>query len=88
MVQPRLTNCEECVTIANLINEIDCKLTELAKKQYSNIIYSLGNSVSEDLFIDLITYRRILTYKSYDEEYAECYTLANIASKVKLLIFK
>lgn len=88
MLSPRLTNCDDCTSIATLLTDIDCKLTELAKKQYNNIIYAFNSFISEDLFIDLLNYKRILTYKLNNSEYAECYEVSTIASKVKILINK
>ncbi len=88
MLNPRLTNCVECSTVSTLLADIDCKITELAKNQYYNIIYSLGLKVPEVAFLDLLNYKRILTYRYYNEQYACGYTTLKIASKVKILIHK
>jgi len=37
---------------------------------------------------ELLNYRRILTYKFCNEDYAKCFTIKMIASRVKLLIHK
>lgn len=84
----RLTNCVECSTISVLLQDIDCKLTELAKILYNNTIFALNQPVQASVFTDLINYKRILTYRLCNDEYALPYTIEQIASKVKLLKFK
>ena len=88
MLQPRLNNCVDCTTIPVLLSDIDCKLTELAKNEYNNIIFMLNFPVPGTVFFDLLNYKRILTYKLVNENYTCKYTVAKIASKVKLLIHK
>lgn len=85
MIDPRLTNCNQCTTIANLLAKIDCKIAEIAKMLYNNIAYMLGYSIKSDVMIDLLTYKRILTYKAYNLDYTSDYTVEMIASKVILL---
>lgn len=88
MLTYRLTNCEDCTTIPVLLNNIDCKLTELAKKQYGNIVFALNNKINMSVVLDLLNYKRILQFKSCNADYASCYSVDQIASKVKLLINK
>jgi hypothetical protein len=88
MLTPRLTNCENCASITALINDIDCKLTEFAMKQYSNITLDLNKRLPLDAIDDLLNYKRILTYKYCNPEYALHYSVDKIASKVKILIHK
>jgi hypothetical protein len=88
MLNPRLTNCVDCTTIPALLSDIDCKMTELAKNQYNNIVFSLGKNVKPDVMSDLLNYKRILQYKYCNSEYADGYTVENIASRIKLLIHK
>jgi ribonuclease HIII len=88
MLTYRLTNCEDCTTIPVLLNNIDCKLTELAKKQYGNIVFALNNKINMSVILDLLNYKRILQFKSCNADYASCYSVDQIASKVKLLINK
>lgn len=85
MIDPRLTNCTQCTTIANLLAKIDCKIAEMAKMLYNNIVYMLGYSIKSEAMIDLLNYKRILTYKSYNLAYAPDYTVEMIASKIILL---
>ena len=88
MLAIRQSDCDSCASITVLLEDIDCKLTELAKDLYNNVIFALNNPVKRDLFIDLINYRRILTYRMYNSDYALPYTDEQIASKVKILKFK
>jgi hypothetical protein len=88
MISYRLTNCEECTTIPVLLNNIDCKLTELAKKQYSNIVFALNQYIPTDVMWDLLNYKRILQCKACNADYASCYSVEEIASRVKILIHK
>ncbi len=88
MLNYRLTNCVECTTIPALLADIDCKLTEMSKNLYNNIVFALNYSVNSTAILDLLNYRRILQYKSCNAEYASCYTVEQIASKVKILIHK
>jgi hypothetical protein len=88
MLSPRLTNCIECTTIPVLLTEIDCKLTLLANDEYNNIVFMLNNYTPTDVIGDLLNYKRILTYKYCNPDYASRYTVQMIASKVKILINK
>lgn len=88
MISQRLVNCVECITIPTLLENIDCKLTELAKKQYNNTIFALNYPLQGSLWIDLLNYKRILTYKYCNPDYANDYSIQKIASKVKVLINK
>lgn len=85
MLSPRLTNCVECTTIPVLLNEIDCKIAQLAGNLYNNIVFMLNQPVQANVMIDLLNYRRILTFKYCNPDYAGCFTIPMIASKVKIL---
>jgi hypothetical protein len=88
MLQPRLTNCIECASIPALLTDIDCKLTDLAKQEYNNIIFSMTNYLPGPVIGDLLNYKRILTYKYCNPDYAIRFTVSQIASRVKVLIHK
>lgn len=88
MLNPRLNNCVDCTTIPVLLSDIDCKITELAKNEYNNTVFILGMNTKNNVFGDLLNYKRILTYKYCNPDYAEHFTVAKIASRVKLLIHK
>ena len=88
MLNPRLNNCVDCTSIPNLLSDIDCKLKDMGKGLYNNTIFALGGCPKDDVWGDLLNYKRILTYKVCNPEYCEFYTVKNIASKVKILIHK
>jgi hypothetical protein len=88
MLSPRLTNCVDCNKIPNLLNDIDCKLKDLANKQYNNIVYALNYRLDSDVMGDLLNYKRILRYKFCNANYAERFSIAQIASRVRLLLHK
>lgn len=88
MLTYRLTNCVACTTIPVLLQQIDCKLTKLAKAQYNNITLALGLTLDSTAMSDLLNYKRILQYKACNADYASCYSVEEIAGKVKILIHK
>lgn len=88
MITPRLNNCVNCTTIPSLLSDIDCKLTELAKNEYNNIVFALNRTIDSEAMLDLLNYKRILQYKYCNSDYADGFTVENIASKIKILIFK
>jgi hypothetical protein len=88
MLQPRLTSCPECANIPTLLEDIECKITEVAKNLYNNTVFALNMPVPYTILIDLVNYRRILTYKYCNPDYAKNFSVNQIASKVKLLKYK
>lgn len=88
MLQPSLINNVNCGTIPVLLEDIDCKINELAGNLYNNTIYSLNQPVNGAVFLDLLNYKRILTYKACNPDYAKPFTVEMIASRVKLLKYK
>ena len=88
MITPRLTNCDSCVSIAALLSDINCKIADIATSYYNNITLMLDYPMKDSVMFDLLNYQRVLTYKSYNEDYASVFTISQIASKVKILKFK
>jgi len=88
MLSPRLTNCCVNTTIPSLLKDIDCKIAELANNQYNNVVFSLNYPVPTTALSDLLNYRRILSFKYCNPDYACHYTVDMIASRVKVLIHK
>jgi len=88
MLSPRLTNCVECGSIPELLADIDCKLTDVSFSLYNNITLMLNKPFAVNAILDLINYKRILTYKYWNPDYAAMYSVEQIASKVKLLKYK
>jgi hypothetical protein len=90
MLYPRLIGCPDCASIPNLVEDIDCKIKQLAVVEYNNIVFSLNNPAPKELLKDLLNYKRILTYKFCNPTYADVcdITFDQIASRVKVLINK
>jgi hypothetical protein len=88
MLSPRLTDCPNCPNLPDLISDIDCKLSELGTNLYNNVVFSLNNNIPAVAIIDLLNYKRILTFKLCNPDYASGYTVQMIASRVKLLKYK
>ena len=88
MLSPRLTNCPECASIPALLADIGCKLNELGNNLYNNISFMLNQPVPGGVMLDLINYKRILTYKYCNPNYAAPFTVNMIASRIKLLKYK
>lgn len=88
MINPKITNCEECASILPLIADINCKIFELSMKLYNNIVFSLNLHIEYMAILDLLNYKRILEYKYVNPDYACEYSVNMIASKVKLLKYK
>ena len=83
MLTPRITCCKECAEIQPLIDQINCKLLELSKSAYNNIVYGLGIPINHTAVFDLLNYKRILEYKKVNEHYACQFTVNMIANKIK-----
>jgi hypothetical protein len=88
MLVPRSTTCSDCSSIPTLIDEIDCKLAKLSGVLYNNLVFMLNQPIQASVFIDLLTYKRILQYKYVNSDYASDYSVTMIASRVKLLKYK
>ena len=88
MLQPRLTTCSECTDIPILLDKIDCKLAKLGSLLYGNVTLMLNNTISAVAIINLLNYKRILTFKQVNPDYCEDYTIDNIASRINTLIYK
>jgi len=87
MLYPRLVDTD-CSTIPALLHDIDHRLNELGANLYNNVVYMLNQPVPATAIIDLLNYRRILTFKRCNPDYASNYTVEQIASRVKILKFK
>lgn len=86
MLSPRPLDCVQCSNALSLISKIDCKLAELAKAEYNNIIFALNKCIQDVQIGDLLNYKRILTYKSVNPDYACEVSVNAIASRVKILV--
>ena len=88
MLSPRLSDCVQCSSILPLLADIDCKLKETGDDLYNNIVFLLNRPVPATAINDLLNYKRILTYKLCNPDYARNFTVKQIASRVKILKYK
>tara|TARA_R110002153_G_scaffold86470_1_gene214746 strand:- start:11777 stop:13090 length:1314 start_codon:yes stop_codon:yes gene_type:complete len=63
MLVSKLTNCKEGGDIQNLLDRIDCKLSELSYAMYNNVTFMLNINVPSSEVTQLLTYRNILINK-------------------------
>ena len=82
MLTPRLTNCQDCHKIPDLLRRIDCKIAELANSAYNNIAFMLGDCVPATAIVQLLAYKRILTFKYCNPHYGGSLSVNDIAGKI------
>jgi hypothetical protein len=85
MLNVKVTNCRECADISKLLDKVNCQLAKMANNLYRNMSYMLNKHVHGVTISTLLHYKRILTYKACNEEWAEDYTVSQIASRVNAL---
>lgn len=85
MLSIKLTSCRECALVSKLVDSIDCQLAKMANNLYLNISYMLDKPVEACNMSTLLHYKRILTYKSCNEDWASDYSVSDIASRVNSL---
>jgi len=85
MLSVKLTSCRDCAQICKLIDSINCQLAKMANNLYLNIAYMLDKPVEACTMSTLLHYKRILTYKSCNADWASDYSVTDIASRVNAL---
>jgi len=85
MLSIRLTNCRECDLASKLIDSINCQLAKMANNLYYNIAYMLDKPVEASTISALLHYKRILTFKSCNADWASDYSVDDIASRINFL---
>lgn len=75
-------NCQDTLKILALV---DCKLAELGNNLYNNLSYLLNNNSDICTISKLIMYKRILLYKSNNQNYLKNWCLCNITNAIKHL---
>jgi hypothetical protein len=83
MLTSKLTNCKEGGNIQDLLNRINCKLSELSYDMYNNITFMLNINVPSSEITQLLMYRNILIDKQVNLQMStEDYSLEDISGKV------
>ena len=86
MLSVRTSSCRDCALINKLIGSIDCQLAKMANNLYLNIAYMLDKPVYATDMSTLLHYKRILTYKNVNADWAaDDFTIEEITSRIKVL---
>lgn len=85
MLNIKVTNCRDCAQASKLIDSIDCQLAKMANNLYMNISYMLDKPVEACNMSALLHYKRILTFKSCNADWASDYSVDDIASRINFL---
>jgi hypothetical protein len=75
MLYSKLTGCSGSNDISSLLDRINCKLVKLGSDLYANTVYMMNNHIPTADLIDLLIYKRILTFKQVNPDYCSnaCY---------------
>lgn len=85
MLNIHLTSCQSCEGIPELIQDIDCKLTEQSNNRIANLQLMTSFTYQEQKLLKLLNYKRILQTKYYYPDYG-CMSLDKIISRIKVLL--
>ena len=85
MLSIKVTHCRDCALAFKLLDSINCQVAKMANNLYLNIAYMLDKPVEGCKMSTLIHYKRILTYKSCNADWASDYSVDDIASRVNFL---
>ena len=85
MLNIKITHCESCEGIPELIKDIDCKITEQSKNKIANLQLMTNFPYNEDKILKLLHYKRILQNKYFYPTYG-CISLEQIISRLKTLL--
>lgn len=89
MLQTSLNSCSTCVTLKDLIPQIDRKLYHWIRSKYQNDIYATENKFNSDVYNRLLHYKRIATARIFNPTYP-CSSIdaQDIISQITQLISK
>lgn len=85
MLIPRQRSCTECASISTLLDEIDCRISQLGISLYHNITLMLNKKIPVEDYINLLMYKHILERKLVNSDYIATYPTSTIVSKAKRL---
>ena len=88
MLYPRLTDCSSCINLLDILCQIDERIAYYADNQYHKMTLMIGGSSDTETIGDLIRYKGIITNRLHNPSYAESIPLANIISRIKILLYK
>ena len=85
MLYSQLTGCPIDTDISPLLDKIDCKLADLGHSLYGNAVFMLNNEISAAEIIDLLTYKRILSFKQVNPDYCSKFSNTQINGLYRML---
>lgn len=88
MLQVNLTDCSDCLNLKNLLEEIDDRLDCYATNEYHKITLMVSLPSNTEVIKDLLYYKDIVTKKMFYPPYASEINLADIYSRIKILLYK
>jgi hypothetical protein len=88
MLKIKLTNCSTCIDVEKLLCEVDETLKKYASNALNNAALMLNLPVNTETIGLLIQYKRILSNKIRNSQYANTVPLSSITSRIKILINK
>lgn len=86
MLKINLNSCNGCQDIRELLCEIDDKLHIYGQNYYNNITILTSLPFDKDVMDHLLHYKRILTKRLFNPNYASEVPFEYIISKVKILL--
>ena len=87
MLKVNLTNCSTCISVNELLCEIDTHIKKYTDNKYKNITLLTSLPYDKEVLGSLLHYKRILTNRLFNPEYGQL-PLAVITSRIKILINK
>lgn len=88
MLKTTLTECTDCENLLDLICQIDDKLKTYTVNQYNNLTLMVCLPFNKEVIDALLHYKRIVTHKAFNCNYACDYSVSTIISRVKILLNK
>lgn len=85
MLNPRLTNCTECVDTLSVICDIDYNIGLISNCMYNSLVFALKGKCNVATLSDLLNYRRILVNKYYNPAYVSKFSLETIVGRIRIL---
>lgn len=85
MLKAYLKQCNNCQSLKDLLEDIDCSLYNLIRNKYNNEKFNVEEYFSLEHFKDLSRYKRILTYRIYNPNYTRVNSQDLIAQVQKLI---
>lgn len=87
MLNPRITECQNCQNLPELLLQVDCSLQNFLRNRINNETYNVESYYCQDTVNKLGHYKRILNKIRFNKNYISCIPLDKIVFQVKKLLF-